>query len=99
MRMLINLLIRKMIIMLMSIAGNELDIILISKVLPKVHNVPISLALLSIQITRHISTLIRIPILLQIIYWEFPFVLKEKYLPLPSKNNLKKHKGGKNPLI
>jgi len=34
--------------MLMSISGNEPDIILISEVLPKVHNVPISLALLSI---------------------------------------------------
>jgi len=34
--------------MLMSIAGKEPDIILISEVFPKVHNVPISLALLSI---------------------------------------------------
>ena len=69
--------------MLMSIAGNELNIILISKVLPKVHNVPISLALLSIQITRHISTLIPIPILLQIIYLELPFMFIVEYLALP----------------
>ena len=34
--------------MLMSIAGNEPDIILITEMLPKVHSVPISLALLSI---------------------------------------------------